>query len=136
MKTIIGDITMQINNELAPLINVLNKLREEGKILAAILFGSYANGTPHVRSDIDLAVYINTDDEGERTEIIDEILMSVERDVNILRLEDEEESPFIVQEALKGLHLVEPDTDSLYNVSHRVLHETEGIRFRRSLVGR
>lgn len=124
---------MQINNELAPLIIVLKRLREEGKILVAILFGSYANGTPHVRSDIDLAVYINTDDEGKRAEIIDEMLMAVERDVNILRLEDEEESPFIVQEALKGLHLVEPDTDSLYKIGHRVLHETESIRFRRSV---
>lgn len=127
---------MQTNNELAPLSIVLKRLREEGKILAAILFGSYANGTTHVRSDIDLAVYINTDDEGKRAEIIDEILMSVERDVNILRLEDEEESPFIVQDALKGLHLVEPDTDSLYKIAHRVLHETETIRFRRSLVER
>lgn len=127
---------MQINNELAPLIKVLAGLREEGKILAAILFGSYANGAPHVRSDIDLAVYTNTDDEGERAEIMDEILMSVERDLNILRLEDEEESPFIVQEALKGLHLVEPDTDTLYKVTHWALHEAEGIRFRRSLVER
>ena len=55
------------------------------------------------------------------------------RDINILRLDDEE-SPFIVQEALKGAHLVKPDIDVLYNIAHRVLHEAEVIRFRRSLV--
>lgn len=122
--------------ELAPLLKALGTLRQQGRILLAILFGSFAQGIPHKRSDIDLAVYISTKDERERMEIIDAILMSVERDVNILSLDDEEESPFIVQEALKGKHLVEPDIDVLYSVAHRALHETEGIRFRRSLVER
>lgn len=54
MKTISGDKTMQLNNELASLVKVLSVLRAEGRILLAILFGSYANGAPHVRSDIDL----------------------------------------------------------------------------------
>lgn len=45
---------MQLNNELASLVKVLSVLRAEGRILLAILFGSYANGAPHVRSDIDL----------------------------------------------------------------------------------
>lgn len=126
---------MQIN-QLNSIKEVLVKLRNEGRILIAILFGSYANGTTHVRSDIDLAIYINTEDDGERIEIIDAILMSVEREVNILRLDDDEESPFIVQEALKGKHLVEPDIDALYKVAYRALHEREGIRFRRSLVER
>lgn len=63
----------------------------------------------------------------------DEILMSVERDVSILRLDDEDESQFVVQEALKGKHIVEQDMDTFYDVAHRALHETEEIRFRRSL---
>jgi len=125
-----------MEKELTPLKKVLSKLKTEGKILLAILFGSYAQGVPHKRSDIDLAVYINTEDENERFLITDEILMSIERDVNILRLDDEEESPFVVQAALKGMHLVEPDVEALYNVARRALHETEGIRFRRSLVER
>lgn len=125
---------MQTDKDIGKLKDILNKLRGEGKILIAILFGSYAHGQPHKRSDIDLAVYINTENESKRIEIIDEILMSDNRDINILRLDDEEESPFIVQKALKGLHLVEPDNDILYKVAHRVLHEAEGIRFRRSLV--
>jgi hypothetical protein len=59
--------------------------------------------------------------------------MSVERDISILRLDDEDESPFIVQEALKGIHLVEPDRNILYEIIHRVLHESESIRYRRNM---
>lgn len=62
------------------------------------------------------------------------MLMSDEREINFLRLDDEDESPFIVQEALKGIHLVEPDKDCLYEIADRALHETEGIRFRREMV--
>ena len=64
-------------------------------------------------------------------DLIDRILMPVERDVSILRLDDEDESPFVIQEALKGIHLVDPDPEVLFNVSRRVLHESESIRFRR-----
>jgi uncharacterized protein len=65
--------------------------------------------------------------------LIDEILMSTEKQIAILRLDDDEESPFIVQEALKGRHLIEPDSDTLYALYHRVLHETESTRFRREV---
>jgi hypothetical protein len=34
-------------------------------------------------------------------EIIDKILMSGERNISILRLDDEDESPFVIQEASK-----------------------------------
>ena len=123
---------MNIENEIKPLKEILNILRKEGKVLVAILYGSYSSGTPHVRSDIDLAVFVNTCNEVDEVEIIDKILMSTERDIALLRLDDEEESPFVVQEALKGKHLVTPDDDALYKVAHRVLHETEELRFRRS----
>ena len=66
-------------------------------------------------------------------EIIDRILMSTEKEVSILRLHDEEESPFVVQEALKGEHLVEPDWEIYYSLSHRILHECEDLRYRREL---
>ncbi|MBI4378147.1 MAG: nucleotidyltransferase domain-containing protein [Nitrospinae bacterium] len=114
---------------------VLTKLRNEGKVLIALLYGSYASGTQHKRSDVDLAVFISAKNRKEETEIIDEILMPIERDVSILRLDDEDESPFIIQEALKGAHLIEPDDDALYAVAHRALHEAESIRFRRELSG-
>jgi predicted nucleotidyltransferase len=121
------------NGEIAPLEEVLKGLREEGKVLIAILYGSYAKGITHTRSDIDLALYIKAKDEKEEMEIVDKILMAVERDVSILRLDDEDESPFVVQEALKGIHLLEPDTETLHTLSHRILHECEGIRFRKEL---
>ncbi|MBI5142478.1 MAG: nucleotidyltransferase domain-containing protein [Nitrospirae bacterium] len=112
---------------------VLADLRRNGKIRVAMLFGSFAGGKPHERSDIDLAVYVVAGSEGEEIAIVDKILMSSERDVAILRLDDDDESPFIVQEALKGEHLVEPDVDTLYDVSLRALHEAESIRFRRGV---
>jgi predicted nucleotidyltransferase len=110
---------------------ILGELKEARKIYVALLYGSFAKGAQHVRSDIDLAVYLNAATPEEELELIDRILMSVDRDVSILRLDDQDESPFVVQEALKGIHLVDPDLEILYDVSHRVLHECETIRFRR-----
>ena len=127
---------MDRDEELKPLKEVLCELRNKGEILVALLYGSYVNGTPHKRSDIDLAVFIKARDENEETDIIDKILMSTERQISILRLDDEDESPFVVQEALKGMHLVKADEDTLFAVAHRVLHDAEEIRFRRSLSGK
>lgn len=109
----------------------IEELREQGKIMIALLYGSVSKGAQHARSDIDLALYIKAANEKEEIEIIDGVLMSVDRDLSLLRLDDEDESPCVVQEALKGIHLIEPDRDTLYMVSHRVLHECEHIRYRR-----
>ncbi|MBI5970088.1 MAG: nucleotidyltransferase domain-containing protein [Deltaproteobacteria bacterium] len=110
---------------------VLEGMQGEGMLLMAYLYGSYAKGGSHLRSDIDIAVYLSSKDDDARIEAIDRILMSSDRDIEILFLDDEDESPFVVQEALKGIPLIEPDKDKLYDVSDRVLHESEGIRFRR-----
>ena len=124
------------DSDIERLKSVLIQLRNEGKVTLAILFGSRVHGGQHERSDIDLAVYLRADGEREQTETVDRILMSTDRHIDILRLDDDEESPFIVQEALKGVHLVEPDKQRLSEVSHRALHESESIRFRReSAVG-
>ncbi len=125
---------MKKSNELDALKAELNNLKEKGKVLLAYLYGSYAAGTEHKRSDIDLAIYLNTVDEKEAVDVIDNILMASEISVEILRLDDEEESPFIIQEALKGISLIEPDIETLYRVADRALHETEGIRQRRAIV--
>ena len=126
---------MDEKREIESLREILYKLRREGKVKIALLYGSYAKGTSHKRSDIDLALSIRAENMAEEMEIIDKILMSVERDISILRLDDEDEFPLVINEALKGIHLVEPDIDILYEVSHRVLHDSEEIRFRRSLSG-
>ena len=126
-------VKMSMHEDIERLKKVLQELRKEGKISLAYLFGSSAKGGVHKRSDIDIAVYFSTQDEREVIELIDRILITCDRDVEILRLDDEDESPFIVQEALKGIPLVVPDEDTYYRVCHRVLHEAEGIRFRRGM---
>ncbi len=124
---------MNESHEINALKAVLEEFRKQGKILLAYLYGSYTKGMSHKRSDIDLAIYLNTADESETIEIIDAVLMTSERPIEILRLDDEDESPFIIQEALKGVPLVEPDTETLYKVARRVLHEAEGIRYKRTI---
>lgn len=124
---------MKESPEINALKAVLEGLRKQGKILLAYLYGSYAKGIQHQRSDIDLAVYINTDDEKEAIEIIDALLLAAEKPVEVLRLDDEEESPFIIQESLKGIPLVEPDMDTFCMVAHRALHEAESIRYKRMI---
>lgn len=121
---------MQIDKELENLYNLLQKLRKENKILLTYLYSSFATGKKHAHSDIDLAIYFNVPEE-QIIEVMDEIPMSTERQVEILRLDDEEESPFIVQQALKGIQFVEPHKETLYSVASRVLHDSESIRFRR-----
>ena len=123
-----ADYTMKSIDELR---KILGEMKDAGKIYVALLYGSFAKGAQHVRSDIDLALYLNAATPEEELDLIDRILMSVDRDVSILRLDDQDESPFVVQEALKGIHLVDPDLEILYAVSHRVLHECKTIRFRR-----
>jgi len=121
----------EYQRELEGLRATLLRLRQQGKLMLAILYGSFAHGAVHARSDVDLAIHLNAANEEEELQIIDEILMSSERDVSILRLDDEDESPFVAQQALRGIHLVEPDPETLHRVVHRVLHECEAIRFKR-----
>jgi predicted nucleotidyltransferase len=117
--------------ELQPLITVLSELKKEHKLDLAILFGSYAKGIHHHRSDIDLAISIPPVIQESEMDIIDRILMTSERHISMLRLDDVEESPLVIQEALKGIHLVAPDYYTYYFVADRVLHECESIRGRR-----
>ena len=119
------------NPELKPLIQTLRELKSRGEIKLALLYGSFANGAQHCRSDIDLALSLSPDASDREMSIIDRILMSAERQVSILRLDDPDESPFVVQVSLKGIHLVEPDLKSYYKIADRALHESESIRSRR-----
>ena len=121
--------------EIQKIKTVLEDMRQKGIVLLAYLYGSYAGGNQHGRSDIDIAVYFNTKTEDESIEAIDRLLMAVDRDVEILQLNDHDESPFVMQEALKGIPLVEPDEETLYRLYDYVLHETESIRFKRGFKG-
>lgn len=108
-----------------------SSLEATGQAHARDSLRSFAHGAVHARSDVDLAIHLNAANEEEELQIIDEILMSSERDVSVLKLDDEDESPFVAQQALRGIHLVEPDPETLHRVVHRVLHECEAIRFKR-----
>jgi predicted nucleotidyltransferase len=120
-----------MDKDLENLKKILGRLKEEGKISLAYLYGSYASGSQHERSDIDLAIYLNSRDENRRIEIIDEILMSTDRSIDLLLLDEEDESPFVIQKALKGIPLIEPDSETFYTLAHYALHETETIRHKR-----
>ena len=119
------------NPELKPLIQTLRELHSSGEIKLALLYGTLANDTQHCRSDIYLALSLSPDTCDREISLIDRILMSAERQVSILRLDDPDESPFVVQASLKGIHLVEPDLDSYYAIAGWALHESESIRARR-----
>ncbi len=119
-------------DELEGLRATLARLKQEGKIRMAYLFGSLAKGEGHRRSDIDLAIYVRAETEAEGIEIVDAILGSADRPVELLRLDDEDESPLVVQQALRGVPLVEPDRNTYYEVAHRALHEAEAVFSRRA----
>lgn len=119
------------NPELKPLIQTLRELQSSGDIKLALLYGSFATDAQHCRSDIDVALLLSPDTNDREMSIIDRILMSADRQVSILRLDDPDESPFVVQTSLKGIHLVEPDPESYYKIADRALHESESIRSRR-----
>lgn len=119
------------NSELKAVIEELQKLRRAGDIRLALLYGSFAGNTQHCRSDIDIAIALSPDARGHEMSIIDSILMAADRQVSILRLDDPDESPFVVQASLKGVHLVEPDLERYYEIAAWALHESESIRARR-----
>lgn len=94
-----------IKKETAPLKDLFTRLKAEGKVSIAILFGSLASGRQHARSDIDLALCINPWSGKEQIEIIDKILMAVDRNVSIPRLDEDNH--------LLLLNLLQHSTNSL-----------------------
>ena len=62
------------------------------KVLLAYLFGSCAERKTHKRSDIDIAIYL-IGSEKEKLQILENLLMCSKKKLDILRLDDEDESP-------------------------------------------
>jgi|GEM_PF-717312 len=120
-----------IHDRIIPIRAVLERLRTENRILVAVLYGPYSEGIPRARPSIDIGICLQTDDEAERTHIVDSIRAAVKDDthVSILHLNDRDESPFVVQEALAGFHLVEPDVDALDDAYDWASDEAESMRF-------
>lgn len=124
-------VNEQIHDRIVPVRAVLERLRAESRILVAVLYGPYSEGIPRGRPSIDIGIYLQTDDEAERMRIVGSIRAAVTDDthVSILLLNDRDESPFIVQEALAGIHLVEPDVDALDDAYDWASDEAESMRF-------
>jgi len=120
-----------IHDRIIPIQAVLERLRAENRVLVAVLYGPYSEGTLHGHPSIDIGIYLRTDDEAERMRIVGSIRAAVKDDthVSILHLNDRDESSFVVQEALAGIHLVEPDTDALDDTYDWASDEAESMRF-------
>ncbi len=111
----------------------LGRLKNQGKILMALVCGTLANRTTLPRWDLHLAIFMNAEDKTQELSIVEEILRNSPRDVFILRLDDEQEPPMLVREALRGIHLVEPDQATLSRLTQRVEKACRGILFRRDI---
>lgn len=70
----------------------------------------------------------------KRDTTVDEILMATNREGSILLSDDENESPFVLQVAPKGLHLAKLDKEVLHKTAEQALHDTESIQFRRGCI--
>lgn len=123
--------TEKLHDRIVPIKAVLEKLRAESKVLIAVLYGPYSEGALHGRPSIDIGIYMKAENESERMDIVDSIRTAVKDDthVSILHLHDTDESPFAVQAALAGIHLVGPDIDALDDAYDWSLHASESMRF-------
>lgn len=125
--------------ELLSLTEVIKELRQTGKISLAYLFGSFASGEQSKTSDIDLAVFINHKTDKDWINVRNRILMSTDRDIHLLRLDNDEEDPAIVADVMRhGIPLVEITDDNLetyYDVSIRAYNAIEEISARSAYVG-
>jgi len=85
-----------------PLLRELrDALRTEPNVRLAILFGSQANGTATPGSDVDLLVALADSSASRVAELTGRLERRLNRDVQVVRLEDAERVPAIVVDALE-----------------------------------
>lgn len=105
-----NNVKVKINKEIADIVNkYVAIVKENYNVVAVILFGSYAKGTEHEDSDIDIAII--TDD--IKTDIFDEeVKMTLLRrkidnriEPHIISIDDYEndETPFVVEVKNTGI---------------------------------
>ncbi|MEJ5375410.1 MAG: nucleotidyltransferase domain-containing protein [bacterium] len=135
MGSSLGITTEKTNypRDIERLRETLSRLKNQGKILMALVHGTLANRTTHPRWDLHLAIYMNAQDQMQELSILEEILRNSARDVFILRLDDEKQPPMLVREALRGIHLVEPDQATLSRLTESVEKACRGILFPRDI---
>jgi predicted nucleotidyltransferase len=109
--------------------NIKSNLDNYGdKIPFAFLFGSWADGKQTPLSDIDIAIFFRDMRESEKTKVEHQISLLFDRQVNVLRLEDEYISPLIKLEALNGISVVISDEDFLNRFTLSIIHKAEETR--------
>lgn len=112
------------------IINAVRTVLEDydSKIPFAFLFGSWTKGRQTSLSDIDVAIFFRNMPESVKTKIEHQISMRFDEQVNILRLEDENISPLVKLESLKGIPISVRDSDFLNNFVLSIIHSAEEMR--------
>lgn len=94
-----------------PLLTELRAaLRTEPSVRLAVLFGSLATGRGHKRSDLDLLVSLSDSSAGQVAQVTARLERRVARPVQLVRLEDAENVPLLMLEAVEhGRVLIDRD---------------------------
>lgn len=94
-----------------PLLSALRgALRTEQNVRLAVLFGSLATGRSHAWSDIDLLVTTPGPSVGHLAAVTARLERKLDRDVQLVRLRDAEETPLLMFDALEhGRVLIDRD---------------------------
>ena len=94
-----------------PVLRALREaLRTEPNVRLAVLFGSLATGTATERSDIDILAVLADSHVGRVVDVADRLARRLNRDVQLVRLEDAERSPVLMAAVLdQGRVLVDRD---------------------------
>lgn len=86
-----------------PLLRELrDALRTEPNVRLAILFGSQAAGTASEHSDVDLLVALVEPNASRVAELAGRLERRIGRDVQLTRLQDAEQAPVLMADALEG----------------------------------
>lgn len=99
-----------------------NFLENDTNILFAYLFGSFAKGEAHARSDVDIAVYFKEESFNEQLRVIYELSKLVKRDVDLVVL-NHVKNMFLLEEIMNGELLKDSDTDERAYFEVKKMHE-------------
>jgi predicted nucleotidyltransferase len=85
-------------------------LRTEPNVRLAVLFGSTADGSDHVCSDIDVLVVLNDPGVGRLAELADRLSRRTGREVQLVRFSEAQKSPVLMVDVIEhGRVLVDRD---------------------------
>ena len=143
---------MEINEEREKLIKKLKEFFQQNaenfKLSLALLFGSWAQGSPRRDSDVDIAVFFEEGkiDKEEKKALVRKITALLEerikREVSILIIDPALSKPMVYYNALvSGIPLYVSDSSLLHHLRMDAIHEMEdfssrGLKWQMELAGR